>query len=200
MIRRAALAASLLFMLSTASASASSASITISDNHFSPTSVTVSFGDDVSWSYPSGSSHHTSTSNVPVSSWGSLGWNLVYSSAGGPAQSHDFHQAGAWLFHCAIHGSMRGTVNVKPVPSSTNSPLGSTFMITLGDQALPSGFIHDIQKRKVGGAFKTWKSTAGTGQTWKPAKRGTWEFRVRTRNTSNGTMTDYSPTISITVS
>jgi len=128
-----------------------------------------------------------------------MGWNFTFNSSGAGSQAQTFHQAGGWQFHCAIHGSMRGTVNVGLRSSAGFAPLGTTFTLTLGDQSLAAGFVHDIQKKKAGGTFATWKSPSGMTQTWKPTKKGTFQFKTRVRNTSNGQATAYTPTITIIV-
>lgn len=200
MLRRAALAASLLVLLTFNTAAAANGSVTVTDNKFTPTSVVVGFGDQVTWSRASGVNHHTATGNLTAQrGWGSMAWSIEFPEGESGGGSQTFHQAGGWQFRCTIHGSMRGTVNVPLRSSSTSAPLGTTFTLTLGDQALPSGFVHDIQKRKGTNAFTTWKSPSGSTQNWKPAKKGTYQFKTRVRNTANGDATAYSPTITITV-
>ena len=202
MLGRAALSASLLLLFTVNAASAANATVTITNDHYSSSSQTVSFGEQVTWTTGAGATHHhTSTSNLPVATWGTvLAWNYDFQPNVPGSHDQTFDQAGGWMYHCAIHGSMRGTVSVPMTASSLSGPLGTTFTFNLGDKALPAGFVHDIQKRKVGGAFKTWMSPAGTAQTWKPTKRGKFQFQTRVRNTSNGQASSYSPIITITVS
>jgi plastocyanin len=200
MIRRAALAASLLLLFTVNAASAATTSVTIKDFSFNSATVTIGQGDTVSWSYPTGSSHHTSSSILPANVWSGMSWNFAFNAAGGGAQSQVFHEAGAWNYHCMIHGFMQGTVNVRFAASPANGALGTTFTLTLGDQALPSGFVHDIQKRKAGGAWNSWKSPTGSLQSWKPGKKGTFQFRTRVRHLSPSQFSGWSPVITVVVS
>jgi plastocyanin len=201
MLRRAALAASLLLLLTVNAASAANQTITITNNKYSTSSVTVNFGNQVTWQTTGPTNHHTATGNLTAAQgWGSMAWSFEFPGGGATSHAQTFHQAGGWQFHCLIHGTMRGTVNVTFTSSSLTAPLGTTFTLTLGDQALPSGFVHDIQKRKVGGTFKAWKTTGSSTQAWKPAKKGKWQFQARTRNTANSGASLYSPLITITVS
>jgi len=203
MLRRAALAASLLALFIVNTASAANGSFTITDNRYSVASQTVGLGDQVSWmtNGKQNHNHHTATGILTTGrGWGVMAWSFDYPIGSALSQAETFHQAGGWQFRCLIHSSMRGTVNVKFNSSSSAGPLGTTFVLTLGNQSLPSGFVHDIQKRKVGGSFSTWKSPSTSTQSWKPAKKGTFQFQTRVRNTSNGDTTLYSPVMSITVS
>jgi plastocyanin len=203
MLRRAALAATLLLAISVNLVSAANASVTVTDNRYSATTVTVGFGNQVTWTAGSPQqNHHTATSNLTAArGWAGMAWSVDFQpNSTGQNGSQTFHQAGGWQFHCLIHGNMRGTVNVNFTSSSLTGTLATTFVLTLGDQALPAGFVHDIQKRKVGGSFKTWKTTGTSTQSWKPAKKGKFQFRTRVRNTANGDATLYSPQITITVS
>lgn len=201
MLRRAALAASLLVLFTVNVASAANANVTIVDFNFNNGSPTIGLGDSVAWTYPSGASHHTSSSVLPISTWGALSWSFAFNAPGGGSQTHVFHEAGTWSYHCLIHNFMKGQVNVQFRSSSMSGPLGTTFTLTLGDQALAANFRHDIQKKRNSGSFKTWQNTTGLTQTWKPAKRGTYQFRTRVTHTVSPIQSSgWSPVITITVS
>jgi plastocyanin len=202
MIRRAALAASLLLLFTVNAASAANGSVTITNDHYSVSSLSLNLGDQVTWmTNGSQTHHHTATGNLTAArGWGAMAWSFDFPASSTLSQAETFHQAGGWQFHCLIHASMRGTVNVAFSSTSLSGPLGTTFMLTLGDQSLASGFVHDVQKRKLGGTFKTWKATSGSTQSWKPAKKGKFQFQTRVRNTANGDVTLYSPLVTITVS
>lgn len=200
MLRRAALAASLLALFAVNTASAANGSVTITNDHYSVSSVTVGLGEQVTWTYEA-THHHTATSNL-LSGWGAMAWSDDFpaNSTPGTNFSQSFHEAGGWQFHCLIHAPMRGTVNVTFTSNSATGHKGDTFTLTLGDQVLPTGFVHDIQKKRNAGAFKSWKTTTGMTQTFVPAKKGTYQFKTLVRNTTNGQASGYSPAITITVS
>jgi plastocyanin len=202
MIRRAALAASILVLFAVNVAAAANATVTIKDFAFTNGSPTVGLGNSVTWKYPIGGFHHTSTSILPVSKWGAMAWSFAFNSPSKTfSPSQTFDQAGSWSYHCLIHSFMTGTVHVSFSSSSTNAVLGTTFTLTLGDRGLPTGFVHDVQKRKAGGSWATWKSPTTKTQTWKPTKPGTYQFRTRVRQMAAPQQTSgWSPTISITVS
>ncbi len=85
-------------------------SITILDNSFSPSPLTVDKGTTVTWTN-SGASQHTVTSNTGSE----LGSPTINS---GGTYVHTFNTAGTFDYHCTFHGSpsagMRGTVIVNP--------------------------------------------------------------------------------------
>lgn len=200
MLRRAALAASFLVIFAVNAASAANGTVTITNDHYSVSSLTVGLGDQVTWDYQA-THHHTTTSNL-LSGWGAMAWNHDFpaNSTPGTDFSQSFHEAGAWQFHCLIHGSMHGTVLVTFTSNAATGHKGNTFTLTLGDQALPSGFVHDVQKKRNTGSFKAWKSTGNTTQTFVPAKKGKYQFRTLVRNTANGQSSGYSPVVTITIS
>ena len=205
MLRRAALAASLLVLFTVNVASAANANVTIKDFAFTNGSPTVALGDSVTWNYPANgvnAFHHTSTSLLPVSTWGAMAWSFAFNSPSNTfSPSQAFNQAGSWSYHCLIHSFMTGTVSVKFATSSSSAPRGTTFTLTLGNQPLPTNFVHDIQKRRGSGAWTTWKSPSGESQAWKPTKGGTYQFRTRVRHTTTPTgFSGWSPVITITVS
>jgi len=80
-----------------------SASVTMDDFFFSPSSVTVAVGDTVTW-HNSGQAPHTATADN-----GSFDTGTV--NAGGSA-SHRFTTAGTFSYTCTIHPNMHGTVRV----------------------------------------------------------------------------------------
>jgi plastocyanin len=69
----------------------------------SPSSLTVSVGDTVTWTNHDGVAH-TSTSNTGVWNSGSL--------SNGQSFSFIFSTVGSFPYHCTIHPSMTGTITV----------------------------------------------------------------------------------------
>jgi plastocyanin len=78
--------------------------VTIVDFAFQPAYVVVAAGSTVSW-YNAGAAPHTATSDVGAFDSGTLG------SGGG--FSTTFWTPGVYGYHCAIHPSMVGTVQVN---------------------------------------------------------------------------------------
>jgi plastocyanin len=80
-----------------------SASVTMGDLFFSPTSVTVAVGDTVTW-HNTGQAPHNATADD-----GSFKTPTLNN---GQSASHTFSQAGTFSYICTIHPQMKGTIRV----------------------------------------------------------------------------------------
>jgi len=93
-----------------------SASVTISDNAYSPSGVTVKAGGTVTWTNTDAVTHSV-TSDASSFSGGDLGGTTTdpYGgmSSGGSLQT-TFGSAGTYAYHCNYHATMHGTVTVTP--------------------------------------------------------------------------------------
>ena len=114
--------------LAAARAAAADQTITVGPGiAFSPTSVTVAPGEQVTWSWAAGSLPHTTTSDATS---GPETWDSGVQTTG--TYAHTFQTPGSYPFHCAIHSfaggtAMNGTVIVAaatPTPTVTATPAG----------------------------------------------------------------------------
>lgn len=80
-----------------------SASVTMGDLFFSPTSVTIAVGDTVTWRN-TGQAPHNATADDGSFSTPNLN--------NGQSASHTFSQAGTFSYICTIHPQMKGTIRV----------------------------------------------------------------------------------------
>jgi plastocyanin len=78
--------------------------VSISGFAFSPSSLTISAGDSVTWTNHDAVAH-TTTSNTGVWNSGSLSQNQSF--------TFRFMNAGTYPYHCAIHTTMTGTIVVQ---------------------------------------------------------------------------------------
>jgi plastocyanin len=194
MISRAALASAALLLLSTASVSAGVPPVVeMKNNFYDPTLQKIVVGDSVTWHNGSGQTH-TTTADL----FGTPFWDRTVLN--GDSTDVGFQHAGTWNYHCEIHSGMQGKVKVKPTASPSSGTTATVFTIRVAWVVAPSGFIQDIQRRKHGKTWKPWTSTAGQTVQWTPGSTGTWEFRARYRNTSNGTATGWSQRLTVNVS
>ncbi len=90
--------------------------VSIEDFDFNPQSITVNVGTTVRWTNTGGATH-TSTSDTAVWDSGNLGTGQQF--------SFTFNSVGSFPYHCNIHPSMTGTINVIAgcAPTPTNTPL-----------------------------------------------------------------------------
>jgi plastocyanin len=84
---------------------AAAATVTIDNFAFSPQSLQVKVGTTVTWTNNQGTTH-TVTSDTGEWDSGNL--------SQGKSFSFTFTKAGTFAYHCAIHSSMTGTVEVTP--------------------------------------------------------------------------------------
>jgi plastocyanin len=82
---------------------AASASVTMGDLFFSPTSVSIAVGDTVTWNN-TGQAPHNATADD-----GSFSTATIDN---GESTSHTFTEAGTFSYICTIHPNMKGTVRV----------------------------------------------------------------------------------------
>ncbi|MFL5734392.1 MAG: proprotein convertase P-domain-containing protein, partial [Chloroflexia bacterium] len=100
----------------TATCPPSNADVSIGDNFFNPTTITVNVGTTVTWTNGGGRSH-TSTSDTAI-------WDSSLIGPGGTF-SFTFNSVGSFAYHCNVHPTeMTGTINVIAgcAPTPTNTP------------------------------------------------------------------------------
>src|SRR6266568_3565116 len=112
------------FQTSPAALGATTFNVSIGDNFFNPSSVTISVNDIVKWTW-NGANSHSSTSDTGI-------WN---SGIGGNGMtfSRTFASAGSFPYHCNVHSGQLGSVTVQaavntpPSVSITNPANGAVF-------------------------------------------------------------------------
>lgn len=192
MLRRAAMASVLLFLLSTASAAASTTHIAVTQVHFPPNTST-GLGDTVSWDNTSGVTH-TVTSDAPFSQF-----NLNLPNAQSAARV--FRQAGSFPYFCVIHGPslMHGNIHVPMNAVPAGGPTSTSFSIHVATVMAPTGFVYVIQRRAPGGSFAQWRTIRTKTTTFTTGQAGQWSFRTRVKRTSNGSRSGWSPVLAVNV-
>jgi plastocyanin len=108
--------------------------VSIAGFAFSPSTVTVSVGDTVTWTNSDGATH-TATAND-----GS--WDTGNIAGGGGTGAVTFATAGTFPYHCRLHTQMPGTVVVlgaAATPAPTTAPAGATTPPTNTVAAPPRG-------------------------------------------------------------
>ena len=191
MLRRAALAAFALLMLSAASVSAATKTVNIVNYQFKPASTTIGLGGKVSWQNATSATTHTTTADL----FGR--WNKTV--APGATKSVTFNVAGTFAFHCAIHPFMTGKVAVGLTVSPKTGTTNDLFHVRWAISDASGSFVYDVQRRKAGGAWQNWLTGVNQAEAfYQPPSTGTWQFRSRLRQTG-GSATPYSPVLSISV-
>jgi plastocyanin len=190
MLRRIGLITAALVLLSAASVSASTLTITLDSAAF-PASNTVTIGDKVEWVNHSGVGH-TVTGDAPLNLWDrSLPIDATV--------SRNFNTAGTFPYHCNIHFFMHGAIAVKMTSSAHSGTSATTFTLRWATFAAADGRRYIVQKRAPGGTFVPFEATSSPTGTFKTSIKGTWGFRARLKRVSDGAVSGFSPTLSIIV-
>ena len=102
---------------------------TIANFSFSPNPVKIPLGATVEWTNTDGTAHTVTADD------GSFGSDHLVKGA---TFSHTFDQPGAIAYHCAIHTSMRGTVQVEAPPTTAAPTTTTTAAATTSTTAAPT--------------------------------------------------------------
>lgn len=94
----------------TATAALTVATITVTNNNFSPGSVTIRTGSVVTWTWNSGNIAH----NVNFGGAAGAPTNIPNTSSG--SVDRTFDQAGVFSYRCTLHAGMTGAITVVDVP------------------------------------------------------------------------------------
>jgi plastocyanin len=176
------------------SAQATTRSVSIMSHGFMPHTITANQGDTVKWTQDEVGAQHTSTSNKGFWSSGTLNTGASYS------QTAAFMNAGTYGYHCAIHTDMTGSVRV-PLKAPDADANGFTLRWS-SLSSTPPNRSFDVQKMAPG--TSTWVSlrtnTTTRSAFLNPTRNGTWRYRARTDNRSNGKSSGWSPVKTVTVS
>lgn len=81
-------------------------SVSIPGLSFSPSNITITVGQKVTWTNNDNISHTVTSTNSAFTSSGNL--------SPGASYEFTFNTAGSYPYHCSIHPAMTGTVTVNP--------------------------------------------------------------------------------------
>ena len=170
-------------------------SISILDFRFGPASRLVAQGGTITWHNGSvGGNQHTSTQDRPLGLW-----NTGLLNPGRTSSAVQLLAAGSYAYHCNVHPTMHGVVQVPILVSPARGTRMTNFSIQLAS-ATQTGFTYDVQRKVGSEAWKTWK----TGVTSRIVKfrhaPGTIWFRSRLHETANGATSGWSSIQKITIS
>ncbi len=99
-----------------ATVDAATVNVTVRDDSYDPSSITIAVGDTVTWNFndPDSVNPHS------VTSTGAESFDSGVLNPGAPAFSRTFAAAGSFGYECSVHGSsMSGTVNVQAANTAT---------------------------------------------------------------------------------
>ena len=177
-VRRSLLTVGALFVVLAASTPATSPAraaafnVDVSSFQFTPSSITVTAGDNITWTLVSGT-HTTCTGQNGNCDGDSNGWSSGSLGSIGGSFNHTLNNVGVFQYTCDFHPSMNATVTVQaslPAP-----PTSLTAVDTPGDQG--------------GSVDLAWTPSATAGVTEQRLYRGTTSGSYPTLVTTTATST-----------
>jgi plastocyanin len=196
-----ALLAVALVMALQGEALAAPIAVSMTNFQFTPATAQGPLNTLVTWTNNAGATSHTTTSDT-TNPDGSTGVGLWDSGnlSGGQQFPFTLTAAGSYTYHCTIHPTMKGTINIRPKATPTSGQVGTQFVITVSTTVAANGFVFDVQKKNPGGAFVDWRiGKTAKSFAFMPANPGTYQFRARLRRTATNGATLYSPAAGIMV-
>ena len=193
MIRRVALLSAFLMLLTTGSASAATATVTVTNAAFTPATQTVTLGDAVRWQNTTAKKHNV----TPTVNWSFGGVSV---RAGRTSAAVYPTQAGSWPYFCALHPSRhKGTINVPLTVDPLAGTVGQFFNVTMGTVQAPGVSVHELWVRQNGGQWALRVSTQSPSVSIMFTSAGTWELRTMMRWQLGGGQSGWSPITTLTV-
>ena len=147
----ASLRAFLILLLLGPAAEASTITITVGDNFYSPQTVTIHPGDVIAWHYQGGTNSHPTASDANA-------WPVFVMNSANPDMSLTFPTAGTFPYHCQFHGApgigMYGVITVAAALAVAPTQLAAAALaypnpaaaaVTLPLSQLPAGTSGTVQ-------------------------------------------------------
>lgn len=177
------------------SAAAATVDVSMTGGMFSPGTVPVNQGATVRWTNDDNVGH-SSRSNQDFWNGPVIGNGETYSEAS------TFLNAGSYGYHCEVHGfGMSGIVKVRMKKFGSPSEGWTIVWSSLTTTPVNRGF--DVQVKRPGqSSFQAFRTNTQIRRvnSFNPTQAGTYRFRARTDNRSNGTSSGWSPVMSVSIS
>jgi hypothetical protein len=151
--------------------------VEVSDDGFTPSTVDVSRGGTLIFDHL-GPSDHTATDATGM---------VLYDSGSvdgtSPPTWYTFEAAGVYPFTCMLHPWMTGRARVPIRAAPASGPPAKRRTVTWAAGIAPDGFVYDVQIRRPGRSWTSWKRgvTTASARFTPDAGRGTYRFRARLR-------------------
>jgi plastocyanin len=152
---------------------------------------TVHLGDSVVWSFRDGPTPHTTTSDQGF-------WHSSQHTSG--TYTAVFRYAGRYTYHCAVHPDMTGAITA-PLLHSGSSSTGYSLRWSVATTT-PSNRTFDLAVKRPGSTVWAYlrHGTTSAAVHYNPTPTGTYAFRARTHNLSNGLLSGWTPVVLLKIS
>lgn len=165
--------------------------VSMTDNAFSPRTVTGIVGlTGVQWNNDGAVFHSATTATHPK--WFDV--NLDEGEHGDLLLAY----AGTFPYVCVYHPSMTGTLRVAPRVTPPGGMEGATITVTLAATD-PAPFAFDVQRRVDGGRWRSVGRIAAASVDLVAGREGRWQVRVRLVDVARDRVGPWSPRASFDV-
>jgi plastocyanin len=170
--------------------------VSIKDTGFTPKTAASTLGRMITWKVTSGVQTHQVVDTSGMGLFSSPPLSI------GQSYSFTFVGGGAYKYADSLHPTLIGTVNVPVGTFPVAGSVTTTFTITWASAAPDPSFVFDVQIKRPGATWATWKfNQTALSSTFVPdAGVGTYSFRARYHNTVNNKASGWSQAIAITIS
>jgi len=166
--------------------------IQVTDTGFIPPSASVNQGDTVGWTMSGSGAHQL----VDAS-----GMQLFDSDSRESGASFQFTFNAAASYSIIDLATNAGSVVAVPVKLPASCTTGAPFMVTWSAAAPSQGFVFDVQVRTPSDTmFHDWQvGQSNIATTYVASSAGSYGFRARLRNSTNGAFAKWSPVRTVSV-
>lgn len=186
-----------LILLAESASAASTASVQVSGNGYSPAALTVPYGTKVVWTIKQGSHTVTDTGRLKLFGSGTL--------APGSTFGVRFIDAGTYDYHSTVGPAITGSVAVptRVTPASGNRT--AFYTVQWGSTTSSQPYSEQVQIKPPGGSWQSFVyGTVDADATMRPVdwgnRTGTYQFRAKLYRGSNPAVSSgWSPAASISV-
>jgi len=166
--------------------------IQVADTGFVPPNASGNQGDTVGWSITGSGAHQL----VDAS-----GMQLFDSGSRESGASFQFTFNAAASYSIVDLATNASSVVGVPVKLPATGTTGTPFTVTWSAAAQRQGFLFDVQIRTPSDTmFHNWQvGQSNFAATYVPSSEGSYAFRARLRNSTNGAFAKWSPARTVTV-
>jgi hypothetical protein len=177
-------------------ATAGTVLVDVTDAGFAPTSTSLALGKLAIWSFPPA---NTATHGTTA---GALGLWTSGARSADSAYGYAFTNAGTYTVS-DIGTANTSTLAVSPTGAPQSGTTATHFTITWASANVKAGYVVDVEVQRPGASgFVAWQTGVRTrSASFTPdAGAGSYAFHARLRKTANSAATDWSPTVTVSVS
>ncbi|MGZ5349430.1 MAG: cupredoxin domain-containing protein [Actinomycetota bacterium] len=154
--------------------------VAVIDFRFTPANVALPRGGTVVFDHMS-TTHHSATDATGM---------LLYDSGSvtesSPPTSYTFEAAGVYPFICTPHPFMGGRVSVPVRVAPATGPVRKPRTVTWATGPAGDGFVYDVQIRRPGSGWTSWRKATVEPSASFLADSGTGTYRFRARLHESG--------------